>query len=398
MKVVQINAVCEYGSTGRIVSEFSEYLSKEHIDNVIFYGNGFTENKNAYYIGSKFDHKLHAFFSRVSGMQGYFSRRATKKLVAKLKQYCPDIVHLHNLHGNFIHFPTLFHYLSKNPITTVVTLHDCFFYTGKCVHYTMVNCNRWQEKCGDCPQLSSGNASWFFDRTKKMLCDKKNWFSQISKLGVIGVSDWVTDEAKKSILSVASKFTTIYNWIDLDVFHPHATDIRTRLGIENKFIILGVAISWDETKGIQDYNRLAELLDDRFQIVLVGHCGVELNSKILHIERTSDIQMMSDLYAMADVFFNPSRRETFGKVTAEALACGTPAIVYNTTACPELVGDGCGYIEKNGDVDAVYQDILEMQKECRDYSKTCRTFAEKNFDKEKLLKQMLQFYKEIESD
>lgn len=395
MKVVQINAVCEFGSTGRIVCELSDYLAAKNIENIIFYGNGTANRDNAFPVGTKIDHKIHAFLSRLTGLQGYFSCRATRRMLKQIKQFQPDIVHLHNLHGNYINLPLLFDFLAQNKIATVITLHDCFFFTGKCVHYSLANCNRWQSGCGSCAQLQSGNPSWFLDRTKTMLQDKKRWGENISQLGIIGVSRWVTGEAKKSVLSCASQIETIYNWIDVNTFAPHTSDIREKLNIKDKFVILGVSVSWTQDKGMEDFNRLAALLDDRFQIVLVGQKVGDLHEKILHIGRTTDVQMMSDLYAAADVFYNPTRRETFGKVTAEALACGTPVIAYDTTACPELVGEGCGYVEAIGDVEAVHRDILRIEASDRDYSGQCREFAVSNFTKETLLEKTIRFYQEL---
>lgn len=396
MKVVQINAVCEPGSsTGRTVCEWSDFLNEQGIENIIFYGNGTGSRENAYYIGSTFDHKVHALFSRITGKQGYFSYWATKKMLRQIKKFQPDLVHLRNLHGNYISLPLLFRFLIKNQIATVITLHDCFFYTGKCIHYIDANCQKWLSECRECPQLQNGNPTWFFDRTRTMFRDKKKWFSKLERLGVTGVSKWVTDEGKKSFLSKNAKFAAIYNWINMDAFYPHTSGIRAQLGLDNQFVVLGVASFWNKEKGLDDFNQLADMLDERFRVVLVGNADGKLNEKILQIKPTSDIKKLSDLYAMADVFFNPTRRETFGKVTAEALACGTPAIVYNATACPELVGDGCGFVENVGDVEAVYQDILTMQKENKEYSIVCRAFAEENFAKEKLFEKTLAFYQEV---
>ena len=398
MKVVQINAVCHSGSTGRIVDELSKALNGEDIDNIVAYADGVCNLENSIRIGNDLDHKFHALFSRIFGLQGYFSHGATKRFIRFLDEYQPDIIHLHNLHSNYINLPMLFKYISKNNIATVITLHDCFFFTGKCVHYIIAGCNRWQEKCGNCLQLESGNASWFFDRTFKMLNDRKHWYQMCSRLGIIGVSNWITGEARKSVLRVANKVQTIYNWIDMDIFYPHESDIRKRLGISNKYLVLGVASLWDDTKGIDDFNQIADMLDDRFKVVIVGTCKEKLNNKILKISQTDDIDMLSDLYADADVFYNPTRRETFGKVTAEALACGTPVITYDTTACTELVADNCGYIEKIGDIKAVYNDILNIIDSNIDYETNCRKFARDNFDKEKCLNQTIEFYKELLDD
>lgn len=396
MKVVQINAVCDYGSTGRIVSEASDFLNSENIENKLFYGNGSSQRENAVFIGNKIDHKIHALMSRILGKQGYFSKRATKKMLKQIDEFGPDLIHLHNLHGNYINLPTLFKYLSKKNIATVITLHDCFFYTGKCVHYTLTGCNRWQKECGNCPNLKSGNPTFFFDRTKKMLKDRKKWYKNIDKLGIIGVSEWITNEAKQSPILKNAKFTTVYNWIDCDVFKPHKSDVYEKLGIADKFIILGVANIWSKEKGIDDFNHLAQMIDDNYKIVLVGEIGNHyVDEKIITISRTDSVETLADLYAMADVYFNPSKEETFGKVTAEALSSGTPAIVYNKTACPELIGDGCGFVEAVGDVDSVYKDIKTLFENKDNYTLACRNFAIGKFNKIDLLNKTLDFYCEL---
>lgn len=395
MRIVQINSVCDYGSTGHIVGEISDELTNRNIENYIVYSKGKSCRKNVYCMGNEFDRKIHAFLSRLLGMQGYFSYFATKKMLRFLDKTSPDIVHLHNLHSNFINMPMLFNYLIKKDIAAVITLHDTFMFTGKCVHYTIAGCKKWMECCGECPQLESGNKSWFFDKTNKMLCDKAEWYTNLKKLAVIGVSEWITNEAKQSILKNADIIETVYNWIDLKMFYPHQSDIRKKYNIKEKHIILGVSLSWSSEKGIDDFNRLADMLDERFKIVLVGRAAENVNKRILNIERTSDMQTLSDLYSAAEVFYNPTRRETFGKVTAEALACGTPVIVYNTTACPELVGDGCGYVEAVGDITAVYNDIIKIAGNKQKYTDKCRLFAEKSFDKIKKLDETIELYKNI---
>ena len=47
---------------------------------------------------------------------------------------------------------------------------------------------------------------------------------------------------------------------------------------------------------------------------------------------------------MVDVFFNTCVEETFGLPTVEAMVCGTPVIVYDATALPDVVGDNCSVI------------------------------------------------------
>ena len=218
MKILQINAVIKNKSTGRTVSEVSEAIVKSGNESFIAYGQEKDNNDSSYFIGNLIDHKTHALFSRVFGLPGYFSRAATQGLIKYIEKISPDIVHLHNLHSNYVNINMLLKYLAKKDIATVITLHDCFMFTGKCTHYTAIGCDKWQIECGDCPRKKMDNPSLFFDYTRKMLKDKSDCYKNFNKLGVIGVSNWITNEAKKSILQNATKIKRIYNWIDFDIF------------------------------------------------------------------------------------------------------------------------------------------------------------------------------------
>ena len=88
-----------------------------------------------------------------------------------IKQYQPDVVHLHNLHANYVNVKRLLSFLGEQDIPTVITLHDCWFFTGKCTHYTSIKCNKWQTGCEKCPSLKKDIPSWFFDCTQKMWKD-----------------------------------------------------------------------------------------------------------------------------------------------------------------------------------------------------------------------------------
>ena len=50
-----------------------------------------------------------------------------------------------------------------------------------------------------------------------------------------------------------------------------------------------------------------------------------------------DHQTLSTVYPSADLFLFPSLTETFGNVTLEALACGTPVLAFDSAAASELV-------------------------------------------------------------
>lgn len=375
MKIVYINAVNEIRSTGRICSELSEKLKINGHQVKIIHASG-TINQDSILVSSYLDCKLHSLFARIFGLSGYFSQRKTKKIVRYLEEYKPDVVHLHNLHSNFISLPILFDYLLKNKINTVVTLHDCWFFTGKCTHYTNVGCYKWKHGCGECPQLENDVPSYFFDFTKKMLSDKVYWLQRISKLKVIGVSDWIINQAKNSLIYTKEEdYKRVYNWVDLNKFK-----IKERNYKSGKFIILGVASFWSESKGLSGFLNASNILNDDFKIRLVGGGNDSVKGENLEIiPETHDVDHLVNLYNEADVFINLSKEESFGKVTAEAMACGTPVIVFNSTANPELVGKGCGEIIN--ELEDVIPAIYKIKKNGKNfYTDNCIKFAKENFN------------------
>lgn len=400
MKVLQINAVYNLSSTGRTTTELHEALIANRIDSYVAYADTDKPNdEKLYHIGSSTDKKIHAFMSRISGKQAYFSHNSTKKLLEYIDSVKPDVIHLRNFHGNYINMPMLLKYIVKNDIATVVTLHDFWFLTGKCVYFTAANCDKWQTHCENCPNLQNGNPTWIFDKTKQMFSDKLNLFSQINKLAFVGVSQWAADMAEKSPMSKNATVKRIYNWIDFEKFYKKdVSTLRKSLLLENKFVVLGVSAVWNERKGLNSFIELSKRVDKDTKIVLIGLIpnGVSFPDNILCVGTTNSTKELSDYYNLADVLVTFSLEETFGKVSAEALSCGTPVICYNSSANPELVGDGCGYVVQKNNLEEVITSIEKAKKNTKEYySKHCIDYAHENFNKDERIKDYIELYKEL---
>lgn len=398
MKVLHINAVSGIKSTGRIVVEIANYLNSYGNEGYIAYSAGLPYEKG-YKVGSPLETKLHGLYSRIFGTQAYFSKNGTKDLLIYMENLKPDVVHLHNLHSNYINLELLLNFLAEHDIPTVLTLHDCWFFTGKCCHYTVDNCYKWQSGCFKCPRIHKDNPSWLLDRTKKMYQDKQSWFGKIPRLAVVGVSDWITKEARKSYLSSAKILTRIHNWIDLDVFRPVKTDLlRHRLDLNDKFIILGVSSVWNNTKGLNKFIELANLISEDTVILLVGNVSKDVNlpNNIININETHNVNELVEYYSMADIFLNLSLEETFGKVTAEALACGLPVVTNNSTANPELLDEGCGYISDLDDIHDVLEKISIVKTLGKSsYSDKCISHARQYFSIEDRIQDYINLYTDL---
>lgn len=399
MKIVQINAVYGFSSTGRNVAEMHGYFLQHGIESFVFTSDKENQNEHIYRIGDKWDHKRHALFSRIWGLQGYFSQSATRKMIHQIKQIAPDVVILHNLHANYIHLPLLLDLLAKNDIATLLVLHDFWFMTGHCCHYTSIGCDKWKTECHHCQLLHTYNKSMFFDRSRKIHRDKKRLFLSIPRLGVVGVSKWVLQETKQSFLKEAKLLDFIYNWIDLNVFHPlPTTSLRKELNLSSSdFVVLGVAQKWSPAKGLDQFQEIARNMPTA-TVVLVGRFPTDISipKNFLTVGEVNTPQKLAEYYSMADVFVNPSIQETFGKVTAEALACGTPVVGSNTTATPELIPTQCGFTYSLQDMNDLFKKVaLVREKGKESYSEHCQRFAMENFCKEGQIAKYIQCFHQL---
>lgn len=362
MKVVQINTVCGSGSTGKICVDVSKLLTERGVENYIFYAYGDSD----YSLGRKYMHtpevKLAALQSRILGNWGFNSRTATKRLIAMLEQVQPDIVHLHNLHGHNCNLEMLLSYFREKKIRLFWTFHDCWAFTGYCMHYDMIGCDRWKTGCHACPQKRE--YSWFLDRSRHYYERKKTLFSNLD-LTIVTPSHWLAEQVKQSFLK-DYPVHVIHNGIDLEIFRPRESDFRKKHGLEDKKILLGVAFGWGPRKGLDVFCELAKSLDDRYKIVLVGtdeKTDKLLPENILSIHRTQNQIELAEIYTAADVFVNPTREENYPTVNMEAIACGTPVITFRTGGSPEILDEKTGIVVEKNDVDALQKAIETMCEE-----------------------------------
>lgn len=399
MRILQINTLCGYGSTGRNATELAQALINQGDSCHIAYGQGATTYKDNFKIGTRIENHLHNACSRLFGKQGYYTTTGTNNLIQYIEKIQPDVIHLGNLHGNYLNLEILFGYLSKANKPVVWTLHDCWAYTGKCAHYTEIGCYKWQTHCNHCPQVTKYPPSLFFDHSEQMYADKKKWFTSVRNMTIVPVSHWLAGEVKQSFLGTYP-IVPIYNWIDQQVFTPTISNVREQHGIhQDSFIILGVSAGWGKDDGkLQDFIKLSHMLPDEMQIVLVGRAKEPgcIPKNIVHIPYIHGASELAKIYSMADVYLHCSTEDTFGKVIAEALACGTPAVVYNSTACPEVVGEECGFVVEKRNIEQAIKTIANMKLTGKQaLSPTCVKFVSEHFNYRKNTDEYITLYHKV---
>ena len=390
MKIVQLNITCGVGSTGKICLAVSRLLRDKGVENYILFSEEDSDYEYGIKYADKLSVKLEALKSRVFGNYGFNSKALTKKLIAKLDEIKPDIVHLHNLHGHGCNLEMLFGYFKERNIKLYWTFHDCWAFTGYCPHFDMVGCDKWQSQCDDCPQ--KGAYSFFFDKSDKLYYKKKELFTGLD-LTIITPSEWLKSQVKKSFLK-DYEVMVINNGIDLDVFTPRESDFREKYGIKDEFLVLGVAFNWDERKGIDVFSDLARTLPNDCRIVLVGtneNTRKLLPDNVVAIDRTENQSQLAEIYTACDLFVNATREDTFPTVNIEALACGTPVLTFRTGGSAEIIDSSCGMSVEKNDTDSLRKAILSI-KETRPFTKEACLKKSAEYRKEDKFKQYTEIY------
>lgn len=395
MKILQINGGV-FGSTGKIMFGIAKEAKKRGhkvlCASPVTFSNRFSEPDEEYIkIGGFYGRCASVLLARISGFEGHFAYSATKKLIRKIEDFSPDIIHLHSIHNSYINLPLLFGYIKRKNIKTVWTLHDCWAFTGHCPHFESAGCEKWKSGCGGCSLFRNYPKS-FFDNSAKMFEIKRELFTGIENLTIVTPSEWLGNLAGESFLG-GYPVKIINNGIDPDVFCPIESDFREKHGLFGKKIVLGCAFGWNEKKGLDVFIKLAGRLGEGYKIVLVGtdeKTEKSLPEGIIPIRRTENQRELAEIYSAADIFVNPTREDTFPTVNLEAASCGTPVITYDSGGCAETIGKKSGMVIRKDDFEALVSAIKNTDFAAED----CRRFGEK-FDMRKKFGEYISLYEEV---
>ena len=412
-KLLYISGSVNFGAPGRIVEQLG-LLAQQHGYEVLVAHSTRNENPTQlphFAMTTKCDEVMHAIGAKFLDLHGLLSTAQTRELVERIKDYQPDIIHLHNIHGYFCNFKVLFEYLDSVDTPVVWTLHDCWPFTGRCFHFIGVDCDKWKTGCYDCKAEPGYTVSKYYDRSKELYALKKRLFSSVKNLTLVPVSDWQAAFLKDSFLKDCNVHT-IHNGVDIEKFRPmNGNSLRDKHKLDGKFVILGVASPWNTRKGLDDFYRLRTMLSDEFAIVMVGLTPKQIEKLpdgIIGIARTESQQELAEYYSMADVFVNLTYLDTFPTTNLEARACGTPVVTYRTGGSPEAICDtACEKVEKagaeyyptgmvveQGDVEGMIHCVRELKS--RPISAAvCRQRAVEHFDKDKCFEEYIRLYESL---
>lgn len=399
-RLLQVNASLNMGSTGRIAEQIATLARHRGWDTYIVHGSRYVNPSAMHTLQSvtSMGERLHAVRSMLFDAHGLGSVRATRRVIRAIQRIQPDVIHLHNIHGYYLNYKVLFQYLQTLDIPVVWTLHDCWPLTGHCSHFDMVGCDLWQSGCHACPLQKDYPKSLLLDRSKRNYALKRRLFTSVKNMTIVPVSQWLSGVVGNSFLGHYPR-RVIHNGVDLSMFAPRPSDLRSRLGLDGKKVLLGVATAWKAEKGLQDYVSLSRRLPDEYRIVLVGVSEEQqrsLPNGVIGVTRTENQEELVAYYSMADVVLNLSYQETFGMTTVEGFACGTPSIVYDRTASPELIDADCGQVVQAGNIDQLLAAIADVtSRDKSHYAEACRRRAVTYYNKDDRFADYVQLYETL---
>ncbi|MBP6858735.1 MAG: glycosyltransferase [Candidatus Pacebacteria bacterium] len=297
-----------------------------------------------------------------------------------------DIVHLHNIHGNFFNHATFEKMTRLKPV--VWTFHDMWALTGH---------NAWGyesfiDTTSSIPQIeTTPHLRW---DNKRFLYKTKQKMSK-APFTVVTPSKWLAQEARRGVLK-DHRIETIHNGVDTTIFKPtDQTEARTKLSLPlDKKIVLTVAQGGlgNPQKGGAYVDELQRRFQNDKNIAFIA-----IGSKDTYIKDPAQLALY---YSAADVLLFTSLAENFPLVVLEAMACGLPIVSFDVGGVKEAVAHGeHGYIARYKDVDDAYAGLNEILKLDTDAAfgmrTSCRERAQKKFDVGMMADMYLKLYNSL---
>ena len=270
-RVLLIDVNCKFSSTGKIVYNLFKGLKEDGREAAICYGRGDEIHEEGIYkFGLDWETNIHAGLARITGYNGCFSPLSTKRLIAYIEEFQPDVIHIHELHAYFVNIKPLLEYIKKRKIKVVWTFHCEYMYTGKCGH--AYSCTNFMHGCGKCPAVYEYPKSLFIDRTKQMFSMKRKAMNGLD-VEIVAPSEWLAKRVKMSFLQDVN-ISIIHNGIDTNIFkEQNIKSLRNELKIpsENQVVLAVAPDIMSESKGGKWVLKLAESMkDEPITFILIG--------------------------------------------------------------------------------------------------------------------------------
>lgn len=402
MKILIVNTTCKKASTGKIAYGLYRKLIEAGDECRLAYGNEeeYPGEPDLIPITNHREIVIHNRISFVTGYEGKYSPKATKRLISIIKDFKPDIVQLYNLHGYYLNSFDLLRYLKKQEIPTVYSMLDESPYLGVCCY--AFDCDKFKDGCKNCKkELKQYPRSMFFRVGRQMNILKKEIYDDFDNLVFVG-PQWVKDRALESSLLADKKIEIVDEFIDTEkCFYPREVELlRKKLGItEKRIVILNVGPSLDERKGIKYFIELARMIENKKYIFInVGYSSIateNLPENFIPISFVKDQNELAEYYSLADLLICTSIADTMPNVCLDSLACGTPVAGFRITGIPYVAEEPLGKFVTPKDVAALAKLVLETEKKDSALIEKARQYALERYSPKIYYEKMKRIYNKM---
>lgn len=373
MKILSINTVDIKGGAARVANDLKKELIGTGCPVKMFVGSKFSNNNDVFSFRKGVSKKLSEISKAIikKDLPGFLacnSRNFFRKLIANDIDFFgeailksehfkeADIIHCHNLHGNYFTFSLLEKISRIKPV--VWTLHDMWAITGHCAH--SFDCGKWKEGCGRCPRLDI-YPSLLWDNSKYLWRRKKEIYEK-SRLNIVVPSLWLKNKVEQSILK-DQNIKLIYNGVDEKIFRQYdKIASKRKLGLPAEKIIISTFADGgarNTFKGPDYFNKITEYFS-RFRKIIFLNIGCNKNDdrldreNIINLNYIKDKSLLAQYYSASDIFLFTSIAENFPLTVLEAMACGTPIVSFDVGGVKEAVSH-----KQNGYI-AQYRDESDL--------------------------------------
>lgn len=401
MKILHINC-SESGSTGKIISDISEYVYAHGGSSVLCapkVTSHSDEKLKKYQVSMPCEQGIYRRLSYISGIPYGFAPISTAKVFRIIRKEKPDIVHLHSINSSVVNVYRLLAFLKKKKIPTVVTNHAEFLYTGSCSHAE--ECNKWQNGCGSCPMLKKATGSKFFDRTHTAWKKMKRAFDGFENLVIVSVSEWVRARSASSPILNKYRNVAILNGVNARIFN---LDGKSEKKEGTTKTVLHVTSSFNDNpnsiKGGVHFIELARRFENEdVNFLVAGPFNIkgEIPKNILLLGSISDQKRLAELYRNADLTVLTSKRETFGMAVAESMCCGTPVAGFMSGGSESVAISEFSQFVEFGNVDLLENILRTKWLNFKDGNNSFEIAdeARAKYSSERMAEEYLDLYKEL---